>query len=111
MHARILAALLAPCLALSALPASAEMIDTPQLLAPSAEAQREHVDAFLARQDVQSQLVARGVSPADAATRVAGLTEAELQALTSRIDSLPAGGHLSDVELILIIILIVVLLA
>lgn len=107
-----LAALLAPCLALSVVPARAEMIETDQLLAPSAEAQRVSVDAFLEREDVQRQLEVLGVSPADAATRVASLTQAELQVLSSRIDSLPAGGHVSNntVVLLLVIVLIVVLI-
>ena len=105
------AALLAPCLALSALPARAEMIGTAQLL-ESANAQRARVDAFLARADVQRELVAFGVSPADAAARAASLTEAELQAVSSRIDALPAGGHssLSALEIILIILIIVILI-
>src|SRR5689334_9808908 len=105
----LLAALLAPCLALSALPARAEMIGTQQLLAPSTEAQRAQVEAFLEREDVQRQLVALGVGPADAASRVASLTPAELQALSSRMDSLPAGGNVSTVELLLIIIIIILL--
>ncbi len=105
------AALLVPCLALTAMPARADMIGTPQLLAPSAaDAQGATVAAFLEREDVQRQLEAQGVSPADAATRVASLTAAELQALSSGIDSLPAGAGVSTLGLILIIVLIVVLL-
>ena len=101
-----LAALLALCLGL---PARAEMMGTPELLAPSADAQRASVDAFLAREDVQRQLEALGVSQADAANRVAGLTEAELRALSARIDSLPAGAGISTIELLLIIIIIILL--
>lgn len=106
----VLAALLAPCLALSTLPARAEMIGTPQLLAPSTEASRANVDAFLEREDVQRQLETLGVSPADATSRVAGLTEAEVQALSSRIDALPAGAGVSTIELLLIIIIIILLI-
>ena len=109
MRASFFAALLAPCLALSALPVRAEMIGTPQLLAPAADAPRASVDAFLAREDVQRQLEALGVSPADAASRVAGLTEAEAQALSARIDALPAGAGVSTIELLLIIIIIILL--
>ena len=102
------AALLAPCLALSALPARAEMIGTAQLL-ESADVQRARVDAFLARADVQRELVAFGVSPADAAGRAAALTDTELQAVSSHIDSLPAGAGVSTLELLLIIIIIILL--
>ena len=112
MHSRtfLAAALLAPCLALSALPARAEMIETPQLLAPSAAEQGARVDAFLAREDVQRQLESFGVGPADAATRVASLTAAELQTLSSGIESLPAGAGVSTLGLIVIILLIIVLI-
>jgi uncharacterized protein DUF6627 len=104
-----LAALVATCL-LSALPARAEMIGTEQLLAPSADAQRARVEAFLERDDVQRQLEANGVSPADAAGRVASLTPAELQVLSSHMDTLPAGGDVSTLELLLIILIIVIVI-
>ncbi len=62
------------------------------------------------REDVQRELEAFGVSPADAASRVASLTEAELRELSSRVDSLPAGGHLHTIEILLIILIIVLLI-
>ena len=86
------------------------MIGTPELLAPSADAQRASVEAFVAREDVQRQLEALGVSQADAASRVAGLTDAELLELSARIGSLPAGAGISTVELLLIIIIIILLI-
>lgn len=103
-----LAGLLVPCLLLSTVPVRAEMIGTTQILAPAADAQRERVDAFLAREDVRQQFEAMGVSPADAAVRVAGLTGSELQALSSRIDSLPAGA--GALELVLVVVLILLIL-
>lgn len=102
-----LAGLLVPCLLLSSLPVRAEMIGTDQILAPAADVQRERVDAFLAREDVQQQFEALGVSPAEAATRVASLTEAELQALSSRMDSLPAGAGALEVVLVVLLILVI----
>lgn len=106
------ALLLAPCLVLSATPARADMIGTDQLLVPAVEAQHAQVDAFLAREDVRRQLEANGVDPADAETRVASLTEAELQVVANGIDTLPAGADrgISTLGLILIIVLIVVLI-
>lgn len=107
MRARsFLIGLLATSLVISTMPARAEMIGTAQLL--SADAQRERVDTFLAREDVQRQFEALGVDPAEAASRVASLTEAELQQLSGRIDSLPAGA--GAVELVLIIILVLLIL-
>ncbi|MGH8481724.1 MAG: PA2779 family protein, partial [Nevskiaceae bacterium] len=84
--------LLATSLVLSTMPARAGMIGTAELLAPAADAQRERVDAFLARADVRQQFEALGVDPAEAAQRVAGLTEAELASLSENIESLPAGA-------------------
>ena len=111
MNPMKLAAIVLIALGALGTPARAEMIGTPRLLAPSADAQRARVDVFLAREDVQRQLEALGVSPADAASRVASLTEAELQALSSRIDSLPAGaGSIGTLELLLIIIIIILLI-
>jgi len=103
-------ALLTPCVFLAVMPARAEMIGTDQLLSPSADAKRASVDAFLAREDVRRQLEAYGVDPADAASRAAALTDAELQTVASRIDSLPAGAGVTTLELILIILLIVILI-
>lgn len=101
--------MLATCLVIATSPARAEMIGTPQLLAPAAQAaQRERVSTFLARADVQQQLVAMGVDPTAAASRVAGMTDQELQSINDKIDSLPAGA--GAVELLLIIILILIIL-
>jgi len=103
-----LAGLLVPCLLLSSMPAQAGRIATAELLAPAASQQRERVDAFLAREDIQRQFEALGVSPADAAVRIASLTEAELQELSSRIDALPAGA--GAVELVLVALLVLIIL-
>jgi hypothetical protein len=103
----LLTGMLVSCLVVSTLPARAEMIGTAQMLSPAASAQSAQVDAFLAREDVQRQFEALGVSPADAATRVASLTESELQTLSSRIDELPAGA--GALELVLVVLLILVI--
>jgi hypothetical protein len=100
--------LLTISLVTSTMPARAEMIGTAALLAPAAEAQRDRVDAFMARDDVRKQFEALGVDSAEAAQRVASLTDAELQAIAGRIDELPAGA--GAVELVLIIILILLIL-
>lgn len=107
----LLAWLLVPCLALSTMPARAEMIGTAQLLAPSADTQRERVDAFLARADVRQHFEVLGVDPVDAAQRVASLTDAELQELSGHIDSLPAGAGALEIVLIIILILLILELA
>jgi hypothetical protein len=61
-------------------------------VSPAGDAHRAAVDAFLARADVQEQLEALGVDPADAQQRVALLTDQEASELSARIAELPAGG-------------------
>jgi hypothetical protein len=52
----------------------------------------ERIASLLDRADVQAQLQAHGVTPADLKARVAALTDEEAAELAARIDSLPAGG-------------------
>ncbi len=52
---------------------------------------RERVEAFLEREDVKAELVALGVDPAEARARVQTLSQAELDAIAGKIDTLPAG--------------------
>jgi hypothetical protein len=109
MRARsFLIGLLATSLVLSTLPARAEMFGTSALLDAGAQAPRDSVAAFMARDDVRRQFEALGVDPTEAAQRAASLTDAELQAMSERIDALPAGA--GAVELVLVIILILLVL-
>ena len=49
---------------------------------------------LLARRDVQAQLIALGVDPADAQARVQALSPAELERLNRHLGDLPAGGSI-----------------
>jgi hypothetical protein len=103
---------LAASLAVSPFTVRAEMIGTAALLsAAEAAGQEERVAAFLGREDVQGQLVALGVEPAQAAARVAALTDAELQELSGRIESLPAGAGALEIALLVVLILLILELA
>ncbi|MBN7795455.1 PA2779 family protein [Parahaliea mediterranea] len=64
------------------------------------------VEAALARDDVRQQLVALGVSPAQAEARIAALSPAELQQLNARMDEMPAGGILGLIGAVFIVLLI-----
>ncbi len=73
--------------------ASASIIGTDEAMQTAARAERlSSVESVLARADVQSVLVAHGVSVEDAMARVAALSEDELVALEQKFDQLPAGG-------------------
>lgn len=54
--------------------------------------QREKIRSFLQRSEVIDLLSARGIDPAEAAERVASLTDREVNRLSRTIDQLPAGG-------------------
>lgn len=96
-------------LALSlALPAQAGMVGNEQLL-NDASSQREAIIHTLQREEIRAQLVEMGVSTQNVHQRVERLTDAEVARLHQRLDSLPVGGNLSTVELLLIILLIVLL--
>jgi hypothetical protein len=71
-------------------------------------AQIERISAILAEQQIRDQLVRFGVDPQDAATRVAALSDSELQALDLRIGELPAGanGALEVIGIVMLVLLI-----
>ena len=82
---RFIAAVLVVCIALP-LPSQAAMLGIDS-------SQRDRVNRLLERADVQSSLVAHGVSPAEVKARVGAMTDDEVAQLAARIDQLPAGGE------------------
>ncbi len=76
----------------SAMAANEGMVTTQQLLS-----QQQHsdnlakVNAFMSQEKVQQMLTERGVNVDDAKTRIASLSNAELEQLSLQIDELPAG--------------------
>ena len=108
---RALAVILAAALATQAPLARAGIVETEALQAPSqAELDRAKVRAFMERAEVKERLQVMGVSGLVAGDRVASLTDAEVHALAERIDAMPAGGALSNQDII-IILLIAILVA
>ena len=72
--------------------AQAGLVGTDQVIAPSnAEASRERVTAFIAREDVRGEMRKMGVDPDEAAARVAVLSDVEIQRIVVKIDQTPAG--------------------
>ncbi len=90
--------------------AQAELVTTDQVIG-GATSDRAKVTAFLAREEVQRQLSALGVDPAEAQARVAGLSDAEVGRVAGRIDDLPAGegalGVIVGAALIVFLVLLV----
>lgn len=103
--------LFAVALAIPFQPARAELIATDQVAsAAQVQADREKIRAFLNRADAERSLVALGVKPELAKQRVDALTDAEVVSLAGKIDTLPAGGYLSNTDVI-IILLVAILVA
>ncbi|MEJ8839944.1 PA2779 family protein [Ramlibacter sp. AN1133] len=105
----LLAVLLAAALAAPMPAAWGGMIDAEALAAGSpAQADRAKVQAFLERADLRERLQAMGVSGLSASHRVAAMTDAEVHVLAQRIDALPAGGALSDRDILIIVVIAVI---
>jgi hypothetical protein len=101
MFRRLIASVLIVSL-VAPLPVQAGMVSTQEAVA------RERIADIVDRADVQAQLQAYGVNPADVKTRVAALTDEEAAELAARIDSLPAGGIgiLSAILVVFLVLLI-----
>lgn len=87
------------------LPAQAGMVGTDAVIVASAE--RDRIVSFLEREDVRLQLQAQGVNPADVKARVGALTDEEAAQLAAQMDSLPAGGDVLGVLLVVFIVLLI----
>jgi len=108
---RALALAVAVSLSAQAPVAQAGIVETDALATPSqAELDRAKVQAFVDQANVKERLQAMGLSGLVAKDRVASLSEAEVHALAQRVDTMPAGGNLSNQDLV-IILLVAILVA
>jgi hypothetical protein len=97
------------CLQTSAVMAG--IVPTDQLAAPNqTEMEKAKVQAFMDRADVKDRLQALGVKEPSANDRVAAMTDQEVHAMAQKIDSMPAGGTLSNNDLLLILLIVLLLL-
>lgn len=95
-------------LALFSAPAPAGLVSTDDILAAEQGApERERIRTLVGRADVVKQLEALGITPQQARARVDALTDAEVQTLAGKLGTLPAGGALSNYELILILLVVI----
>lgn len=76
------------------------------------DARIERINAVLARDNVQRQMVALGVDPANARARISALSDSELSLLEARMDQLPAGADsaLAVLGIVLLVLLVLELL-
>jgi hypothetical protein len=112
---RPMALAMAIIVALVSLPtglARAAMIPTDEVIGEqAASGERGRVEAFLLRDDVRAQMAALGVDGDEAALRVAGLSDAEVQQIAGYLDELPAGeGAVGSIIGAAVLIFLVLLL-
>ncbi len=96
---RVLAGIAIALVLVASLPvgvAQAGLVTTDEVISQTydKDATRAKVSAFMARADVEQQLAALGVEPAEAEARIAALSDAEIEAVAGKIDQLPAGGSI-----------------
>ena len=71
----------------------ASMIGTETVLILSkARNMRENLHKFLGRKDVQSMMMAQGITSIEAKSRVDCLSDAEIMQMADKMDRLPSGG-------------------
>jgi hypothetical protein len=88
----------------------AAMIPTDAAQAPAGpDAERARLKAILARPAVAAGLQKFGINADEAKARVDALSDDEVAQLAARIDALPAGGALTNDELIVILLLVIIL--
>jgi|PlaIllAssembly_1097288.scaffolds.fasta_scaffold03842_2 hypothetical protein len=68
---------------------------------------RELVRNLMAREDIQTALVKQGIDPQEAQARAAALSDAEAVRLADRVESLPAGGDVGALGIVVGTLLIV----
>lgn len=88
--------------------AHAGMIGTEAVVnAAQTQQYRERLHSALNRDDVQAQLLARGVDPTQVQARVDSLTDEEMQTLATDMDQLPAGGSVVGALVLIFLVLLI----
>jgi hypothetical protein len=87
----------------------AAMVETEAVLKEAPETDsRSAIDHLLAREDVRSALIERGIDPNEASRRVDCLSNQEVARIAAQIEDLQAGGSFLGVVLAIAIIVFIV---
>jgi Family of unknown function (DUF6627) len=71
---------------------------------------RDYLNTLLAREDIQTALVSRGIDPQEAQTRIDSLSDAEVNDIVNKLDQLPAGGFFGELLLIAFLVFVILLI-
>jgi len=81
--------------------ASAAMVGTKNLLMPDRHQDtRDYLHDLMSREEIQKELVARGIDPGEAKACIDSLSDDELELISEKIVDLPAGGDATGFVLI-----------
>ncbi len=105
------ALLLGVTLALLMPQAHAGLIGTGEAVsAAEALQERERVIALVERPEIASGLEKMGIAPHEAKARVEAMNDAEVRTLAGKLGVLPAGGALSNTDLLLVVLVVLLIL-
>lgn len=91
--------------------ALAALIGTEDLMgSQKAVEARAYINSVLAREDIQSALIARGIDPIEAQARVGTLTDQEAIQFAETIEQLPAGGLIGYLVGLAVLVFLVLLI-
>ena len=92
-------------------PVHAAMVGTDQVIEQTQGSARDRVASFMKRDDVRDQLRLLGIAPQEAESRVAALSDEEIDKIAGRVDELPSGqgavGTIVGAAVLIFIILLI----
>jgi hypothetical protein len=91
--------------------AIAAMVTTEDLMnSGKAVEARAYISEVLAREDIQSALISRGIDPIEAQARVGSLSDAEAIRFAGMVEQLPAGGSIAWIVGLAVFVFLVLLI-
>lgn len=92
--------------------AAKEMIPTSVVVEEMSRAQAQaRVQEILNKSEIRSELIKRGVAPAEVNERLASLSDAELKQLATQMDQAMYGGDVVGILLVVVLVLLIIYLA
>ena len=89
----------------------AALVDTENIIeSVHSQKARDQVRQFLAREDIQAELIAHGIDPIEARSRIDALSDDEVIRISDQIDQLPAGGGAAEFVIVVLLIAVIVLI-
>lgn len=105
MNKFLKASILCPVMILGMSQASAAVFSSEQVIANQQfQYNKQQVLSYVDSAAVQNKLIELGVNPADAKQRIANMTQAELNALNSQMNEMPAGGIVGTIVTVLVVV-------